>query len=114
MNLEVGNALKPVVLAHKDLAKLKKATEGLEAYMFKSLIQQMGGKKGLFGSDVPGAEVYKDMFEQNLSQLLSESGQLGIGKTIYRKVAPMVIQQAIQQAQKQADKKQTFTIEKEA
>lgn len=98
MNLEVVNALKPAVLARKDLAKLKKATDGLEAFMFKSLIQQMGGKKGLFGSNVPGADVYKDMFEQNLSELLSESGQLGIGKTIYRSVAPLAAQQAIKNA----------------
>ncbi|MDH4389466.1 MAG: rod-binding protein [Fimbriimonas sp.] len=98
MNLEITNALKPAVLAHKDLARLKKASDGLEAFMFKSLIQQMGGKKGLFGSDVPGAGVYKDMFEQNLSDLLSQSGQLGISKTIYRSVAPMAAQQAIKSA----------------
>ena len=98
MNLELSNAIKPVVLANKDLAKLKKASEGLEAFMFKSLLQQMGGKKGLFGSDVPGASVYKDMFEQNLSDLMSQRGGLGIGKTIYRSVAPMAAQQAMKTA----------------
>ena len=102
MNLEVINSMKPVVLANKDLVKLKKATDGLEAFMFKSLLQQMGGKKGLFGSDVPGAEVYKDMFEQNLSEVLSERGQLGISKTIYRSVAPLAAQQAMKNARNTA------------
>ena len=112
MNLQVVNSLKPVVLAHKDLAKLKKATDGLEAFMFKSLIQQMGGKKGLFGSDVPGAGVYKDMLEQNLSEVLSQRGQLGISKTIYRSVAPMAVQQAMKNARNAATPEST--IEKKA
>lgn len=112
MNLEIINGLKPVVLANKDLVKLKKATDGLEAFMFKSLLQQMGGKKGLFGSDVPGAGVYKDMFEQNLSEMLSESGQLGISKTIYRSVAPLAVQQAIQNAR--VNTKPESNLEKKA
>lgn len=112
MNLQVINSLKPVVLANKDLARLKKATDGLEAFMFKSLIQQMGGKKGLFGSDVPGADVYKDMFEQNLSDMLAQSGQLGISKTIYRSVAPLAVQQAIKNARHKTTPEPT--IEKKA
>jgi hypothetical protein len=83
--------------ASPELAKLKKATDGLEAFMFKSLLHTVGGKDGLFGNKAPGAQVYNDMFEQNFSDLLAERGAIGIGNTIFRKVTPLVIQQAQQQ-----------------
>ena len=92
--LEVAKALGNVADARKDLQKLKKATDGLEAFMFKSLLQSMGGKKGLFSAKMPGAEIYRDMFESNMSDLLASRGTLNISKTIYSKVAPMVLAQS--------------------
>lgn len=89
--------LKAGTLAHEaktDLAKLKKATDGLEAFMFKSLLQSMGGKKGLFSTNMPGGDIYRDMFETNLSDVLAARGSLNIGNSIYSKVAPMAIAQA--------------------
>lgn len=80
--------------AAPELQKLKKATDGLESYMFKSLLETMGGKKGLFGSNVPGGQIYKDMVEQNLADLLAERGVLKIGQTIFEKVAPNALNQA--------------------
>jgi Rod binding domain-containing protein len=73
---------------------LKKATTALEGFMFKSLLQAMGGKDGLFSAKVPGGQIYRDMFEQSMSETLSERGTLGIGDQIYNKVAPMAIQAA--------------------
>ena len=85
-----------VAEAGKDLVKLKKATDGLEAFMFKSLLKSAGGKNGLFSSKGPGAEIYRDMFETNLSDILASRGTLGIGSSIYSKVAPMVLSQSQQ------------------
>ena len=85
-----------VIEARRDLEKLKKATDGLEAYMFKSLLQSMGGKKGMFPTKMPGGEIYRDMFETNMSDLLASRGTLNVSKTIYSKVAPMVLSQAQQ------------------
>jgi Rod binding domain-containing protein len=95
-SLHVAKIAGTVIEAKKDLQKLKKATDGLEAFMFKSLLQTAGGKKGLFGSKMPGSEIYRDMFETNLSDLLASRGSLGIGNTIFSKVAPMVLSQAQQ------------------
>jgi Rod binding domain-containing protein len=83
-------------IAGPELKKLKQATDGLEGFMFKSLLHTMGGKDGLFGTKVPGAQIYNDMFEQNFSELMAERGAIGIGTAIYRKVSPMVLQQAQQ------------------
>jgi len=80
--------------AKTDLSKLKKATDGLESFMFKSLLQSMGGKNGLFASKMPGGDIYRDMFETNLSDVLAGRGTLNISKTIYSKVAPMALAQA--------------------
>ena len=103
--LQVAKLAAGLQQAKPDLDKLKKATDGLEAFMFKSLLQSMGGKKGLFASKMPGAEIYRDMFETNMSDILASRGTLNMSKTIYSKVAPMVLSQA-QQRLKQS------TIEK--
>ena len=93
-SLQVAKVMNSMTDAKKDLEKLKKATDGLEAFMFKSLLQSMGGKKGLFPTKMPGGDIYRDMFESNMSNILAERGSLGIGNTIYSKVAPMVLVQA--------------------
>jgi Rod binding domain-containing protein len=80
--------------ARKDLAKLRKATDGLEAYMFKSMLQSMGGKNGLFPTKMAGGEIYRDMFETNMSDILASRGTLGIGNSIYNKLIPVVLTQA--------------------
>lgn len=102
-------AIRDVAAAAPELAKLKKATDGLEAFMFKSLLQNVGGKDGLFATKMPGSQVYRDMFEQNLSELLAERGQIGIGNTLYRNVAPLAAQQALKKAHDKVS-----NIEKEA
>jgi Rod binding domain-containing protein len=94
--LQVAKAAATVLEAKKDLDKLKKATDGLESFMFKSLLKSAGGKKGLFGSKMPGADIYRDMFESNMSDLLASRGSLGISNSIYNKVAPLVLSQAQQ------------------
>jgi Rod binding domain-containing protein len=102
--------------AKQDLEKLKKATTSLEGFMFKSLLQTMGGKDGLFSVKVPGGQIYRDMVEQTLSETLSERGALGVGKSVYDKIAPMAIQaaQARLKAATQAAKLQQQTEKQQA
>ena len=95
-SLQTLKAINLVVDSRKDLEKLKKATDGLEAFMFKTMLQSVGGKNGLFPSKMPGGEIYRDMFESNMSDLLASRGTLSVSKTIYSKVAPMVLSQAQQ------------------
>lgn len=92
--LRIAKNVSTIGEAKEDLTKLKKATDGLESFMFKTLLQSMGGKKGLFGSNVPGADVYRDMFETNLSDVMASRGSLRIGKSIFDKVTPMALAQA--------------------
>ena len=92
--LQIAKVSATVNEAKKDLEMLKKATDGLEAFMFKSLLQSMGGKKGLFSTKMPGGEIYRDMFETNMSDILASRGTLNVSKTIYTKVSPMVLSQA--------------------
>ncbi len=92
--LQIAKVSLTVNAAKKDLERLKKATDGLEAFMFKSMLQSMGGKNGLFSSKMPGGEIYRDMFETNMSDILASRGTLNVSKTIYNKVSPMVISQA--------------------
>jgi Rod binding domain-containing protein len=94
--IELMKTAHTLVEAKSELDKLKKATQGLEAYMFKSLLQSMGGKKGLMSTKMPGGEIYRDMFETNMSDLLASRGTLNIGNSIYAKVAPRVLSQAQQ------------------
>jgi len=98
--MQMGKVVAVAHEAKKDLDKLKKATDGLESFMFKSLLQSMGGKKGLFPSKMPGGEIYRDMFESNMSDVLGARGTLGVSKSIYSKVEPMVIAQATQRYKK--------------
>ena len=93
-SLQAAKAVAVVNEAKTDLATLKKATDGTEAFMFKSLLQSAGGKKGLFSANVPGAEIYRDMFEQNLSDVMAQRGTLHISDTIFNKVAPLALAQA--------------------
>jgi Rod binding domain-containing protein len=91
---EILHTAKVLTKAMPELEKLKKATNGLEAYMFKNLLTAMGGKKGMFSDKVPGGQIYRDMFEQNLSDMMAERGSIGISRTIFSKVAPLTLQQA--------------------
>jgi Rod binding domain-containing protein len=103
--LQVTKAASLVDEAKSDLGKLKKATDGLESFMFKSLLQSMGGKDGLFGSKVPGGQIYQDMFETNLSDVLASRGTLNISNTIFSKVAPLALSQAQQRLRQQTIEK---------
>ena len=109
-SLQMAKSVALTTEARKDLANLKKATDGLESFMFKSLLQSMGGKNGLFPSKMPGGEIYRDMFESNMSDVLAARGTLNISKDIFTKVAPLALAQAQQKMKEHQQLKQS-TIE---
>jgi Rod binding domain-containing protein len=77
--------------AKPKLEKLRKATDGLESFMFKNLLKGIGKENGgLFGK-MPGSDIYRDMFEQTMSDQLASKGSLGISDLMYGKVAPMAV-----------------------
>lgn len=87
-------------------AKLKKATQDLEAIFMKDLLSAMRktvmheAKGSSFGS-----EMYQDLFDQALSESTSKSGTLGISRTIYDQMAPHAIRAAWARAQAEAKTK---------
>ncbi|HVL37900.1 MAG TPA: rod-binding protein [Fimbriimonadaceae bacterium] len=94
MNL---SSIGPLVATADDLKqaadKLKKSTDDIEAIFIKDLLSAMRRAvpdtslgKGM------GAETYRDLFDQALSQSLSRTGSLGIGKMLFRQMAPGVLQ----------------------
>lgn len=85
------------------LAKLKKATQDVEAIFVKDLMAAMRRTvpHESMGSQF-GSEMYQDMFDQALAQSGARSGSLGIGKTIYRQLAPAALRAATAEALRQA------------
>jgi len=74
------------------LEKLKQATDGLEAFMFKSLLSSIKKSEGgLFGKGMAGKQIYQDLFEQTVSDTMAQRGALGISASIYNRVAPLAI-----------------------
>lgn len=95
----LNDALKAAGIAGKGasrLAKLKKATDGVEAMFVKDLLAAMrkGMPKTSFG-DSSGSEIYKDMFDQALADSLGRTGSLGISKVLYRQLSNQIIKQAL-------------------
>lgn len=80
-------------------AKLKKASQDIEAIFMKDLLTAMRktSPHKSMGSNF-GSDMYMDLIDQAISQDAAKSGTLGIGKTIYSQMAPLAIQTAIRNA----------------
>jgi Rod binding domain-containing protein len=78
------------------LAKLKKATQDIEAIFVKDLLAAMRktAPRQKLGNGL-GSDLYQDLFDQALSQAASKSGSLGLGKTIYQSMAPVALRAAL-------------------
>lgn len=78
--MQIGEA------AHRaapELAKLKRATQQIEAMFFKDMLATMGAEASQSPEGGFGADIFKDMFNQSLSETLSQRGSLGVGAMIY-------------------------------
>lgn len=80
-------------------AKLKKATQEIEAIFVKDLMSAMRrtAKHQSLGNSL-GGDMYQDMFDQALSETAAKTGTLGISQTIFRQMAPAAIRTALSAA----------------
>ena len=79
-----------------DLKKLDKTAKALEADLFKRFLKEASPKGGLFGSSskTPGSDIYGDMSRDALADALAEKGTLGIGRAVFKSLAPTIIAQS--------------------
>lgn len=103
-NPQIFKILQAASAAAPAAAKLKKATQDIEAIFIKDLLSAMrrtAPKQSLGGSSL-GADMYQDLFDQAISEAGSRNGTLGVGATIYRQMAPLAIRTAIANASRSA------------
>lgn len=98
--MSLSTNLIPAVKAMSDakemgpqLARLRKATDQLESFMFKQMLSTANsGTSSLFGK-VPGGEIYRDMFEQSIADSMAQRGALGISNTLFEKTSQAAMAQ---------------------
>ena len=79
--------------AAPELQKLKKASEQVEAIFVRDLLAAMRrGGGDSFGKGF-GATVYRDMFDQAMSETLSSRGAFGIGDLLFKHMGKGVVGQ---------------------
>lgn len=91
----IADAVQKAASAQPQLKKLKKACQDMEAVFLKNLLATMRRSlpKSPFG-DAPGAEIYEDMFDQAIAESGAKNGSFGIGKMLYKTMAPSVMREA--------------------
>jgi flagellar protein FlgJ len=71
-------------------AKLKKVTQEFESVfvgmMFKQVRKSMQGENSLFGKS-PESRLYQEMMDDTFAQRISESGSMGLGTTLYKRLS---------------------------
>ncbi len=74
-------------------AKLKKVTQEFESVfvgmMFKQVRKSMQGENSLFGKS-PESKLYQEMMDDTFAQRISESGSMGLGTTLYKRLSAIV------------------------
>ena len=83
---------KNTIRVDQSLTKLKQATTDFEAIFIGEILKEMhsdASKGGLFGSSFEMG-TYREMYDEAIAQQLAKSGILGIGKMLYRELAPAV------------------------
>jgi flagellar protein FlgJ len=90
--------------AAAQLEKLKKAAQDVEAVFLKDLLAVMRRSvpKSEIGGSM-GAEMYQDMLDQALAESVASQGSFGIGRMLYRQLAPAVGRDAFVQALRARD-----------
>ncbi|MCA1947839.1 MAG: rod-binding protein [Armatimonadetes bacterium] len=97
------NEAKVAERVEPDLRRLKKAAEGIESMFFRDLLQAM--RRSVPESEEEnsfGGQVYRDLFDQAVSEALGRSGSLGIAKVVYDSLAGSVAAQAKARALREA------------
>ena len=78
------------------LNDLKKSCDGMESVFLKQIVSQMRKSAGSvhFGKDF-GGDMYKDMFDGSIADMLAAKGTMGVGKAMFAAIAPRVLNQKI-------------------
>jgi Rod binding domain-containing protein len=74
------------------LGKLRKATQGIEQLFLKDLLGAMRKTSGFAEPESFSTQMYRDMFDDAFSSVAAQKGDLGIGKQLYRSMAPALLQ----------------------
>lgn len=77
----------------EDLAKLKKACDGMESSFLRQLLSVMRETVDhtKLGGDDTGSDTYRDMFDGAVADKLAERGTLGISKMTFHAAAGQVL-----------------------
>lgn len=80
-------AAKQTPEAHKELARLDKATKDIESIFLKMMISQMrkAGGQGLLGKGFE-AQMYSDFLDQSVAQEIASGGGVGIARLLYQRM----------------------------
>jgi flagellar protein FlgJ len=78
----------------EDMAKLQadlhQAAQDFEAMFLNLLLKEMRPEEGgLFGDNL-GSDIYQELFDEELSKLMSKTGQLGLAQFIEKQVAAQI------------------------
>lgn len=76
--------LKATPKVKAELAKVRKATQDVEAIFLKQLIGEMrkSSKEGMFGKGIEG-EMYADFLDEAVAQAMSRGRGVGMAKQLY-------------------------------
>jgi len=89
-----GKEIAAAIAIAPKLEKLRTATEGVEAIFLKDLLSIMRRSIPKSESAVSMAmPIYEDMMDQSLADSASKTGTFGIGKMLYKQLAPAFIRQ---------------------
>lgn len=93
--MTIPKSVGKILGAAEDLKKLDKVSKALEADLFKRFLKEASPKGGMFGgsSKTPGSDIYGDMSRDTLADALAAKGSLGIGRAVFRSLAPTIVSQ---------------------
>lgn len=89
--VEAGDLSQVPQATQAKLTKLRKATQDLEALLLKDLVGKM--RAGVSGSESadPMKGLATEMFDQQISASVSETGRVGIGSMIYDRLSKQIL-----------------------
>jgi Rod binding domain-containing protein len=70
--------------------RLKECCQSFEAIMMNNLLKDMRQNSLSTESADTGREVYEGMMNESVARMMSKSGELGLGETLYRQLLPLI------------------------
>lgn len=116
MSLRFDGAMRTMaatVRAEPDLRKLQKAANDLEASMVKQMLSTM--RKSVPESHFAkgyGGDMFRDMFDDALSQAVAPTLHLGIAKQVMASTAPRALEKALRNLDAEARAKEATAGQK--